>query len=100
MSHDYLERLFWIENDLKALLQDLFTESFLNNTLLFIMGDHGHRFHPIRHTFSGKIEERLPFFSMMAPKTLLKKNPFLSTVLKTNSKSKYLLDYGKELENK
>jgi len=88
MSHDYLERLFWIDNDLKALLQDLFTEAFLNNTLLFIMGDHGHRFHPIRHTFSGKIEERLPFFSMMVPKTLLIKNPFLSTVLKTNIKSK------------
>jgi hypothetical protein len=38
MSHDYLERLFWIDNDFKKLLQDILTDSFLNNTLLFIMG--------------------------------------------------------------
>ena len=89
MSHDYLERLFWIDNDLNDLLKDLFTESFLNNTLLILMGDHGHRFHPIRHTFAGKIEEKLPFFSMMVPKMLLDKNPFLADVLKQNTQSKF-----------
>ncbi len=88
MSHDHLERLYWIDNDLKALLKDLLTEAFLNNTLLVIMGDHGHRFHSIRHTFTGKIEEKLPFFSMMVPKMLLEKNLFLSDVLKINSQSK------------
>jgi len=88
MSHDYLERLFWIDNDLKALMKELLTETFLNNTLLVLMGDHGHRFHPIRHTFSGKVEEKLPFFSMMVPRRLLNKNPFLSDVLKQNTQSK------------
>ena len=40
MSHDYLERLFWIDDDLNKLLGDLFTESFLNNTLFIIMGNY------------------------------------------------------------
>ncbi len=92
MSHDYLERLFWVDNDLREVLKDLLTETFLNKTLLFVMGDHGHRFHPIRHTFNGKVEEKLPFFSMMVPKILLKNNPFLKRVLKVNSQSKHLSD--------
>jgi len=88
MSHDYLERLAWIDEDLTTLLKDLFTETFLDNTLLILMGDHGHRFHPIRRTFTGRIEERLPFFSMMVPRILLKKNPFLAKILNKNTQSK------------
>jgi len=38
MSHDYLERLFWIDQDLENLLKSLFTEQFLNNTLFILMG--------------------------------------------------------------
>jgi hypothetical protein len=39
MSHDYLERLFWIDQDLEKLLMDLFTEKFLNNTVFILMGN-------------------------------------------------------------
>ena len=39
MSHDYLERLFWIDEDLNKLLENLFTPSFLDNTLFIIMGN-------------------------------------------------------------
>ena len=39
MSHDYLERLFWIDEDLNKLLEDLFTPSFLDNTMFIIMGN-------------------------------------------------------------
>jgi len=38
MSHDYLERLFWIDDDLLQLFKDIFTESFLDNTLFIVMG--------------------------------------------------------------
>jgi len=92
MSHDYLSRLDWIDDDLTLLLKDLFTEKFLENTLLILMGDHGHRFHPIRQTFTGKLEEKLPFFSMMVPSLLLRKNSFLSEVLNENTKSKFKLN--------
>ena len=87
MSHDYLERLFWVDDDLKNLLEDLFTDRFLNNTLFIIMGDHGHRQHKIRWTSVGKMEEKLPFFGMMVPKFLLEKNNFLKKVIDTNTKS-------------
>ncbi len=52
------------------------------------MGDHGHRFHKIRQTFVGKLEEKLPLFSMMIPRLLQKKNPFLKEILNQNINSK------------
>ena len=88
MSHDYLERLFWIDDDLKSLLQEIFTESFLDNTLFILMGDHGHRFHGIRQTVTGKQEQKRPSFSMLLPRKLTKQNSFLNDVLKQNSQSK------------
>lgn len=38
MSHDYLERLFWVDNDMIKLLNETLTPSFLENTLVIIMG--------------------------------------------------------------
>ena len=92
MSHDYLDRLFWIDDDLLSLLKDLFNKyNYLNNTLFILMGDHGHRFHPIRQTFIGKIEEKLPMFGMMVPKLLLNKNSYIKQNLIENTKSKFSL---------
>ena len=39
MSHDYLERLFWIDGDLHSLFVNLITEKFLDNTLFIVMGE-------------------------------------------------------------
>ncbi|CAF1097299.1 unnamed protein product, partial [Brachionus calyciflorus] len=91
MSHDYLERLFWIDDDIKNLFMSLFTEKFLKNTLVLFMGDHGHRFHPIRTSFVGKIEEKLPMFSMILPKKLMEKNKFLKKNLDINSQSNHFV---------
>ena len=99
MSHDYLERLFWIDDDLKKLLQDLFTESFLERTLFIIMGDHGHRTHKIRQTFTGKIEEKLPFFGMMLPKVIIKNNMFLRKILIENTQSIFFFNCSKSNRN-
>lgn len=90
MSHDYLERLFWIDDDTLQLLKNLFKPKFLDNTLFMIMGDHGHRFHKIRETFIGKLEEKLPFFGMMVPKFITNSNKILFKNLVQNTKSKYL----------
>ena len=38
MSHDILDRLFWIDDDLLKYLKDILTPSFLENTLVMIMG--------------------------------------------------------------
>lgn len=93
MSHDYLERLFWIDDDLKSLLQEMLTESFLDNTLLILMGDHGHRFHSIRHTTNGKLEQKLPALSILLPRKLTKQNPYLNDILNMNTQSKFVPFY-------
>ena len=86
MSHDHLDRLFWIDDDLEQLLTSLFTPKFMNDTLFILMGDHGHRFHKIRQTFIGKLEVKLPMFGMVIPKRLLDKNEIIRTNLRKNTK--------------
>ena len=36
MSHDYLERLFWIDYDLKNFFENLFQNNLLNNTSNYV----------------------------------------------------------------
>ncbi len=91
MSHDYLERLFWIDDDLKSLLQEILTDAFLENTLFILMGDHGHRFHRIRQTVAGSLEQKLPFFSLILPGKMTKQNPLVNDVLRQNRNSKFIL---------
>ncbi|CAF4227993.1 unnamed protein product, partial [Rotaria sp. Silwood2] len=74
MSHDYLERLFWIDKDLEKFFQDLYQQNLLDNTIFILCGDHGHRQHRLRLTRIGSFEVKLPFFSMLLPQSF--KNDF------------------------
>ncbi len=38
MSHDSLERLFWVDDDWLKLFKEMLTPSFLENTLVIVMG--------------------------------------------------------------
>ena len=51
-----------------------------------MLGDHGHRFDPIRRTIVGRLEERLPFFSLHVPQEILTKKPELSKIIRENTK--------------
>jgi len=51
-------------------LKRLHTNGAFKNTMLLIMGDHGNRFDPIRNTVIGRIEERMPYLSVILPKAL------------------------------
>ena len=73
-----------IEPDLLSLLKDLKQKNHLNNTLLILMGDHGARYGEARALMQGKLEERLPLFSMTFPSWFLKKYPEISKNLKIN----------------
>ncbi|CAF1200960.1 unnamed protein product [Didymodactylos carnosus] len=84
MSHDYMERLFWIDHDLKAYLEDFYDRGLLNNTILMFCGDHGHRQHRIRLTRIGGMEVKLPFFSMLLPNWFKEKFPTAVTNLANN----------------
>ncbi|CAF1193279.1 unnamed protein product [Adineta steineri] len=87
MSHDYLERLFWIDRDLKTFFQDLIEKNLLNNTILIFCGDHGHRQHRLRLTRIGSFEVKLPFFSILLPKSFEKNFPQAIANLKNNQKT-------------
>jgi hypothetical protein len=89
MSHDYLERLFWIDYDLKNFFENLFQEHLLNNTILIFCGDHGHRQHPLRLTHIGSFEAKLPFFSILLPQTFKKDFPQAVYNLEKNQESTF-----------
>ncbi|CAF5005785.1 unnamed protein product, partial [Rotaria socialis] len=84
MSHDYLERLFWIDKDLETFFQDLFQRNLLDNTILIFCGDHGHRQHQLRLTRVGSFEVKLPFYSMILPQTFKEKFPQATENLRKN----------------
>lgn len=70
--------------DLSTLLRTFKASRILENTLLIVMSDHGSRFNALRKTYQGKIEERLPFMSIVLPDKLKKARPDAETFLKAN----------------
>ncbi|XP_031550899.1 uncharacterized protein LOC116288272 [Actinia tenebrosa] len=77
----------YADGDLLNLLQTMTKESYLDNTFLFIFGDHGYRFGGMRkQTLQGKLEERLPHFSISVPKWFTRQHRRLYNNLKFNSR--------------
>ncbi|XP_019871336.2 uncharacterized protein LOC109599750 [Aethina tumida] len=74
LSHDDYNLVGVADDDLNELLQDLNGSGALNNTILILMADHGHRFAEIRNTLQGKQEERLPFFAFRFPRWFKEKH--------------------------
>lgn len=83
LGHDWLNQVRYGDEDLANFLKKHVED--LENSYLFIMSDHGHRFDNIRKTSIGRLEERLPFFSVSLPKKLRKDSKLVDTVRK-NSK--------------
>ncbi|XP_015587681.1 uncharacterized protein LOC107264194 isoform X2 [Cephus cinctus] len=67
LSHDSYNDIGVADDHMHKWIKDLYETGHLNNTVLIIMSDHGHRFAEIRNTLQGKLEERLPFFSFTFP---------------------------------
>lgn len=77
----------YADGDLLNLLVTMSKESFLDKTFLFIFGDHGYRFGGMRkQTLQGKLEERLPHFSISVPKWFTRQHRKLYNNLKFNSR--------------
>lgn len=67
LSHDSYNLIGAADDDLTEWIQWFEDKGYLNNTVLILMSDHGHRFASVRKTQQGKLEERLPFFSFRFP---------------------------------
>lgn len=86
ISHSNVNTVGYADDDLKAFLETMEKESFLDNTLLIIFSDHGPRFSNFRKTIQGKLEERFPFMSMTMPKWFRDRYPDLFNNLVHNSR--------------
>ncbi|XP_014245819.1 uncharacterized protein LOC106664528 isoform X2 [Cimex lectularius] len=86
ISHDSYNLVGAADGDLKEWMEWLKNNGHLNNTLLVIMSDHGHRFAEIRNTQQGKVEERLPWFSFVVPPWFEKAYPQAFENLHKNSR--------------
>ncbi|XP_044752089.1 uncharacterized protein LOC123311992 [Coccinella septempunctata] len=84
LSHDDYNLVGAADRDFKEFLSDLNESNLLNNTILVVFADHGHRFAEIRNTLQGKQEERLPFFSIILPPWFQKKYPKNYKYLRNN----------------
>ncbi|KAI3418833.1 hypothetical protein GPALN_007933 [Globodera pallida] len=70
LSHDDLNRVQQVDDDLVAHLRRMGKMNAFENTLAIVMADHGARFSELRQTHQGQLEERLPFFSVHFPTSL------------------------------
>ena len=66
-------------------IKNLDDNGHFENSVLFFFSDHGIRFGPIRETYIGKLEERLPFMFAVFPPWFYDKYPHLAANLRTNS---------------
>lgn len=68
LSHDNINLVQVADDDTAAHLKEMYETGELDNSLVIVMADHGHRFAQFRSTHQGQLEERLPFFSISLPK--------------------------------
>ncbi|XP_012284761.1 uncharacterized protein LOC105702073 [Orussus abietinus] len=105
LSHDSYNDIGVADDDLYNWLKELNEDGHMNNTILILMSDHGHRFADIRRTLQGKQEERLPFFSFTFPPWFKQMYPrayanvvyntqHLSTPFDVHSTLENILDFG------
>ena len=68
LTHNTANNAGYADLPLHRLLTKLFDNNLMDDTILFLFSDHGIRFGDLRNTFSGTIEERLPFVYLYLPK--------------------------------
>ncbi|VDO97886.1 unnamed protein product [Soboliphyme baturini] len=86
LSHDSFDYIEFADDDTVQLLKFLRDNGYLENTILMFMSDHGQRMADYRQTEQGKVEERLPFFSIYLPPAFRKKYPNAVKNLRLNVK--------------
>lgn len=84
LAHAHPNHLSLAEEDLMWFLRTFVDKGYLEDTMLVIMGDHGSRNWEYRDTMQGKLEERLPWFSISLPVDFTRKFPELASNLRSN----------------
>lgn len=85
IAHNDFNEAQLLDNDAFNLLKDLNEKEYFKNAIVIVMGDHGSRFGKAAVTSIGRVEERMPLFSISIPSALEDQNPHLRAYLKKNS---------------
>lgn len=86
MSHDYLNYPMVLDEPFLAVLKRLTESKYLDQTILFLVSDHGIRWGSIRSTKQGRLEERLPFVYVLTPQSFRENYSEAYNNLKLNSR--------------
>ncbi|XP_068246950.1 uncharacterized protein [Palaemon carinicauda] len=86
ITHDSLQGAVRADRPNLEYLQKLHNGGYLNRTVLFFISDHGMRSGEFRMTYSGMLEERLPFAHLVFPRWFRDKYPKAVKNLITNAK--------------
>uniref|UniRef100_A0AC34F682 Uncharacterized protein n=1 Tax=Panagrolaimus sp. ES5 TaxID=591445 RepID=A0AC34F682_9BILA len=84
LGHDWLEQVSIGDLDISEFFKGQHKN--LKDSFVIVFADHGHRFDPIRQSMIGRIEERMPFFSISIPENIKQKVPKLNQIVNENSK--------------
>ncbi|CAK1550103.1 unnamed protein product [Leptosia nina] len=84
MSHDYLNYPMLMDFFYEQFFKNLDHQKVLEDTIIFLVSDHGIRWGNIRATKQGRLEERLPFVHILVPDSFKKKYNEAYSNLKLN----------------
>lgn len=87
MSHEGINTLNKIDQNLQHFFQKKFVETGIsNNTIILFLSDHGSRIEDIRNTLVGRYEDSLPFMYGIFPKSFREEYPHYVENFKANAK--------------
>ena len=86
LTHDHLNFLELADHVLYDHFKWLKDHGKLERTVLIFMSDHGLRVNEIRNTVIGRIEDRMPLFSVVLPKHIRDKYPHIHKTMTLNTK--------------
>lgn len=86
LAHDNFNMIQLVDETYANFLARLEYKGYLNNSILFFMGDHGYRFGEIRQTLTGYYEDKLPNLWIWLPPRIRKMYPPWQESLEINSR--------------
>lgn len=92
-SHDDVNFPSSMDDKMLEFLTDLDVNDSLNDSVIIFFSDHGFRFGNIRFTYSGWLEERLPFLYFKFPKTFQESHSQLYENLLINARVRLTTPY-------
>ncbi|XP_017860607.1 PREDICTED: uncharacterized protein LOC108612242 [Drosophila arizonae] len=83
-SHSDISQTSSMDEYLRGYMQRLVAQGTMENSIVVFFSDHGLRFGPTRSTWSGHMEERLPFLFIWLPEFLRNGNPEFEESMRLN----------------